>query len=95
MEIEEKTKYLGKQIKSLRIAKGLLQGEAAKRIGVSQAYLSNIESGRNHITLRNLFKLQEVLGCSMCDFFKDMDRAEAKHDFNLRELKELLELIKR
>lgn len=66
-------KLVGQRIKIIRITKHLQQTEVAKRVGVSQAHLSNIESGRSNVTLENLLKLQEVLECSVSSFFTDVD----------------------
>ena len=40
-------KIIGTRIKMLRFAKHMQQTELAKRMGISQTHMSNIESGRN------------------------------------------------
>lgn len=71
--MSEKARLVGARIRLLRLEKGLPQNEVAEKIGISQAYLSNIEKGRNNITLENLLKLHEVLDCPMSSFFVDID----------------------
>ena len=75
--MSEKARLVGARIRLLRLEKGLPQNEVAGKIGISQAYLSNIEKGRNNITLENLLKLHEVLDCPMSSFFVDIDGAKA------------------
>ena len=50
-------KIIGTRIKMLRFAKHMQQTELAKRMGISQTHMSNIESGRNNVTVDNLYKL--------------------------------------
>lgn len=47
-------KVIGTRIKMLRFAKHMQQTELAKRMGISQTHMSNIESGRNNVTVENL-----------------------------------------
>ena len=71
--MSEKARLVGARIRLLRLEKGLKQLDVAKKLEMSQAHLSNIEKGRNNITLENLLKLHEVLGCPVSSFFVDID----------------------
>ena len=71
--MSEKTKLVGERIRLVRLSKKMQQKDVAEKIGISQAHLSNIEKGRNNITLENLLKLHEVLGCPVSSFFVDID----------------------
>ena len=71
--MNEKIKVLGHRVKQLRLAYGVSQTKMAKAIETSQTNLSNMEAGRTAITTQNLFKIREVLGCKMSDFFVDFD----------------------
>lgn len=95
--MSEKAKKIGARIKIIRVTKGLQQMYVAKRIGVSQALLSNIESGRSTVTLETLFKLQEVFGCPMKSFFADIDAEErsAENSFTLDDLVAALMFMKK
>lgn len=74
--INEKAAKVGQRIKIIRITNQLSQLEVAKSLGISQAHLSNIETGSNNCTLNNLFKLSEFFQCSIKDFFVDFDEPE-------------------
>ena len=71
--MNENFKLLGRRVKFLRMEKGISQTDMAEMIGLSQTNLSNMESGRTATTIQNLFKMREVLGCKMSDFFIDFD----------------------
>lgn len=93
--IDDRVKKVGASIKWLRLKKGLSQNFVAKKLGISQSLLSNIEAGRSSVTLVNLFKLQEVLRCSMSDFFEDTSDIEPVPKENAEEqLAKVIELFK-
>ena len=69
LRIEENFKILGRRVKFLRMEKGISQTKMAELLGLSQTNLSNMESGRTAITTQNLFKMRELLQCTMADFF--------------------------
>ena len=101
MELIEKQKAVGLKIKMLRTQKRIKQQDLASKLQISQAYLSNIENGRNAITLENLFKLQEILGCQMADFFAEIDADAAvqescsQESFTLDEVTKLLQVLRK
>ena len=72
MDLEDELLAIGRKIRLIRLYRGLKQSFVAQKIGICQTALSNIEAGRSHITLKNLFKLRVVLGCDMADFFGDI-----------------------
>ena len=71
--MEENFKLLGRRVKFMRMDKGISQTKMAEMLGLSQTNLSNMESGRTTITTQNLFKMRELLQCTMADFFVDFD----------------------
>ena len=71
--MQAKFKLLGRRVKHMRIDKGISQTNMAEMLGLSQTNLSNMEGGRTAITTQNLFKMQEIMGCRMADFFVDFD----------------------
>lgn len=77
--MSERTRLIGNRIRRLRVQRCLSQMEAAKNLGISQAHLSNIESGRNNITLENLLKLHDVLQVPMAEFFVDIDAQDKQN----------------
>ena len=100
--MKEKFKMLGRRVKFLRLDKGISQTKMAELIGLSQTNLSNMESGRTAITIQNLFKMSDVLECSMADFFTEFDNgrhasagnADVKNSINLEEAVQILRLLK-
>lgn len=53
---------VGRTIRSLRIQQGITMVELGKRAGISQSYLSEIETGKASPSLTTLFALAEQLG---------------------------------
>jgi PAS domain S-box-containing protein len=69
-DIIDVTSEIGDKIKVLRKQKKLQQIALAKKAGISQSYLSNIENGEKSPTIRILNKISEALGLSLIDFLK-------------------------
>ncbi|WP_051821229.1 helix-turn-helix domain-containing protein [Streptomyces sp. NRRL F-5065] len=53
---------VGRTIRSLRIQRGITMVQLGKRAGISQSYLSEIETGKASPSLTTLFALAEQLG---------------------------------
>ena len=90
---------VGRRVKFLRMEHKVTQTSMAEQIGMSQTNLSNLESGRTAITLANLFRIKEVLGCKMADFFVDIDGASKeivaeKKSIELDDALQILKLLK-
>lgn len=68
-----RAKQIGKRVKVLRQSKQWYQEDLAEKIGITQAHLSNIETGKVNITLEKLLLLHDVLGVPMAEFFVDID----------------------
>ena len=96
--MSERTAIVGNRIKTMRMKKGLSQRALAESVGISQAHMSNIENGRSHVTLENLFALHDILGVTMASFFVDIDGKqetdEAKAFIGLSDMIDALLLIK-
>ncbi len=95
---EDYNKLIGTRVKMLRITKNISQTELAKQIGVTQTHLSNIENGRAGLTISNLIKLHEALGCTISSFFVDIEgetEETKKEEVTLDDLTELLLLLKK
>jgi len=58
---EQWERFIGKQIKTLRIRKELTQSELAERSGLSLASIANIEQGKGS-SLKTLVSILNVLG---------------------------------
>lgn len=57
------------RIKDFRTAAGMTQKELAQRIGVSEISVSDYERGRRFPRMTPLFRLTELLGCTVEDLF--------------------------
>lgn len=64
---ETVTAQIGRIIMLRRTALGMLQGELAEKMGMSQAHLSNIEKGKRSLTVEVMAAFASVLGCEMVD----------------------------
>ncbi len=60
---------LGYRLQSLREEKGLTQGELAERIGLTRTSVTNMEAGRQNITVNLLYKIADELSVKVNDFF--------------------------
>ena len=66
--MQDKHYLIGQRIKEIRMRAGLSQSKAAEAIGVAQSHMSNIETGRSHVTMENLMALRDLFGVKMADF---------------------------
>lgn len=96
--VTKEMQQINQRIVTLRRERGIKQSELAEKIGISQTNMSNIERGRTGITLDNLLKIREVLGCKMADFFVDIDgageNADSFSDADIEKVVQLLKIIK-
>ena len=76
------TRMLGKNIKTIRKSRNLLQSELAEKIGVEAKYLSRIETGLSTPSLKTIEKLVNVLDVKYDILFN------FKEEENIEEIKE-------
>ncbi|MER5749218.1 helix-turn-helix transcriptional regulator [Streptomyces sp. NPDC002088] len=62
--ISERQRRLGLELKQLREQAGMSAGEAAERIGMARAQLSQIETAKTTILTERLLELCRVYGCT-------------------------------
>ena len=65
-------KAMGRRVRELRLQRGLQQGEVARRLEISPAYLSLIEKGKRSLQLPLLFKALEIFGVSVEEFMASL-----------------------
>ena len=65
-------KKLGMNIKRIRLAKKMSQGDICRKLGIDRSYMSNIESGNKNPTLSSINKLAKTLGVSVSELFKNI-----------------------
>jgi len=66
------TVQLGKNIRNLRLKKGLTQEQLAELTQIHAVYMSNIENGLRNITVIKAFKISQALSCDISDLFKGL-----------------------
>ena len=106
---EKCLQQLGNNIRFLRTACQLSQQELAKRIGVSQTHLSNIEHSHVKVTLKLLLRIANVLECPLGIFLdtnaaldwgkEQAEKAATEQDtpaesYTLEEVQQLLQLLR-
>ena len=67
MSYEEFLKEIGFRLKMRRIQLGMTQAQLGEQVRMSENRISEIEGGRNNITLKSLHKIFSVLNI---DFFE-------------------------
>jgi len=58
-------KRLGQNIKKIRIAKGLTQGDLCRRLKVDRSYMSHLESGNKNPTLLTIERVASALNVTV------------------------------
>ena len=80
---------LGSKVKKLRISQGLTQEDVAKALDVTPGYISNVENGRNLMTLRMLSYYAELTSVSLDYLAGSVDKSYQKTALD----NELMQLI--
>lgn len=61
---------LGKNLKRIRTAKGISQGEISRKLEVDKSFVSNIENGKTNPTLATITKIAKAIGVSVGELMK-------------------------
>lgn len=61
---------LGKNLKRIRTAKGISQGEISRILEVDKSFVSNIENGKTNPTLATIAKIAKAIGVSVGELLK-------------------------
>jgi len=86
--IEVKIMDIGQRLKQIRTSKGLQGIQLAEKVGITNVYLSYLESGTKIPSIETLQKICDALGITLAEFFMD-------ENVNLPpEYQELLENVK-
>ena len=76
------TKQVGKNLRVLRLAKGLSQTELGDALGVSFQQIQKYEKGTNRLSAAALCQIAEILQVPILSFFKGVaDEEPAENDF--------------
>lgn len=60
----------GENMKKIRLEKGMSQGDICRGLGLDRAYISNVENGKQNLTLSTMEKIAGVLGVSVVQLLK-------------------------
>jgi transcriptional regulator with XRE-family HTH domain len=69
--VERLYEQFGRRLRSLREDAGLTQDQVAERVSLKRTSITNIESGRQHIALHQLFLLAAAVGQSPAELLPD------------------------
>ncbi|MFA5773050.1 MAG: helix-turn-helix transcriptional regulator [Candidatus Paceibacterota bacterium] len=61
---------LGENLKRIRTAKGISQGEIGRILEVDKSFISNIENGKTNPTLSTIAKIAKAVGVSVGELMK-------------------------
>ena len=68
--MRKESSQLGKNIKRIRTAKGITQGDIVRALGIGRGFISNIENGKANPTLGTISKIAKALGVPIEDLIK-------------------------
>lgn len=77
-------KFIGEQVRILRIQKGLTQKELGKLVGLENNSISAIERGANSITPTVIFKFAEIFNIRADDLFPPLEIENDGSDYLFR-----------
>ena len=84
---------LGQRLQQQRLQKGLTQPELARRTGIAQANLSNIEKGKRDPSLLTLRKICFALGVPAWEIVRAAEQAPTGLSLKRTELEKLAKVI--
>ncbi len=61
---------LGKNLKRLRIERGISQGQIARTLKVGRSFITNIENGKTNSTLDTIARVAQAVGVSVGELVK-------------------------
>jgi transcriptional regulator with XRE-family HTH domain len=67
---------IGRRMAELRVAKKRTQEDVAAALDVSPRYVQRLESGSENVSVGTMYKIAQVLGADVTDFFAKPDAAQ-------------------
>ena len=55
----------GENMKKICLEKDMLQGDICRALGLDRAYISNVENGKQNLTISTMEKVAKALGVSI------------------------------
>jgi len=68
--VSNSAKKLGENIRRIRLAKGMTQGDLCRKLEVDRGYMSNVETGKKNPTLSTIERIADALGVSVDKLLK-------------------------
>jgi transcriptional regulator with XRE-family HTH domain len=68
--MEKEAQKLGKNLKRIRMEKGISQGEIGRILETDKGFISNIENGKTNPTLATISKLAKAIGVPIEELIK-------------------------
>lgn len=68
--VSNSAKKLGENIRKIRLAKGMTQGDLCRKLEVDRGYMSNVETGKKNPTLATIERIAKALGVSTDELLK-------------------------
>jgi len=68
--VNNSAKKLGENIKMIRLAKGMTQGDLCRKLEVDRAYMSNVENGKKNPTLSTITNIAKALNVPIEELMK-------------------------
>jgi len=68
--MNDTSKRLGENIRKMRLAQNMTQGDLCKKMLIDVGYLSNLEQGKKNPTLATIERIAKVLGVSVDELMK-------------------------
>jgi len=78
---------IGERVKQARVSRGYSQAELAEVLGLSDTYISKIETGKNAMTVTVLVKLSDALNVSTDWLLRN--RTKEAHEISIAEVEEM------
>ena len=70
VDMKSESAKLGKNLKRIRMEKGITQGDIVRTLGVSRSFVSNIENGKTNPTLSTISNIAKALSVSTDELLK-------------------------
>jgi len=61
---------LGRNLKRIRVEKGISQGDIARALKVARSFVSDLENGKRNPTLTTISKLAKAIGATTDELLK-------------------------
>ena len=65
-------KKFGENMKRIRLEKGMSQGDICRGLDLYRSYISNVENGKQNLTLSTMEKTAKVFGASVSFMLESM-----------------------